>query len=95
MGATASDTAVTRRLLTPDDALAAFDLVAAADLAAVGFVDVTRDEVAAYLRSDDAEVHGWWDGQRLVGYGYASRTEQSNQVELPYALGSSGRSITR
>ena len=71
------------RRLTPDDLTDACDLLAASDLAAVGFVDFTPDEIAADLRRDDLEAFGWYDDAgTLQGYGWVSLAAGSNQVEV-------------
>ena len=72
----------THRLLGVADTDDVLAVLAASDLAAVGFVDVTRDDVVADLRRPDLEAYGWYDAGRLVGYACASRTEDSNQVEV-------------
>lgn len=71
------------RRVTTDDLGAVCRLLEASDLAVVGFVDFTPDEIAADLRRDDLEAFGWYDDTgTLQGYGWVSLTAGSNQVEL-------------
>jgi mycothiol synthase len=80
---TAEQTATTSRPVGPDDLDAVCELLAASDLAAVGFVDFTRDEIAVDLAKEGLEASGWYGGTgSLVGYGWVRRTAQSNQVDL-------------
>jgi ribosomal protein S18 acetylase RimI-like enzyme len=60
-----------------------FDLIAACSRAAVGFVDYTREELAADLRRGDLHRFGWYgeDGT-LVVYGWVRREGASNQAEI-------------
>lgn len=72
-----------RRPVGVDDLDAVCELVAACDIAAVGFVDFTRDDMAADLCRDDLETYGWYDDRgTLVAYGWVSRTANSNKVQL-------------
>jgi mycothiol synthase len=76
-------TLTTTRPLGPDDLDDVCELLAECDLAAVGFVDFTRDEIAVDLAKETIETSGWYDGQgALVGYGWLRRVERTNQVEL-------------
>jgi ribosomal protein S18 acetylase RimI-like enzyme len=71
------------RPLGPDDLDAVCDLLAESDLATIGFVDFTRDEIAVDLAKAGVEATGWYDGHgTLVGYGWLRRLEQTNQVEI-------------
>jgi ribosomal protein S18 acetylase RimI-like enzyme len=71
------------RRLTADDLPAVCRVLEASDLAVVGFVDFTPEEVAADLRRDDLEAYGWYDDAgTLQGYGWVSRTADSNNVEV-------------
>ena len=58
---------------TKDDAKAAFELVAAANTAVIGFADYTLDDMVDELTDPGfaAETDGWlvFDGDRLAGYG--------------------------
>jgi ribosomal protein S18 acetylase RimI-like enzyme len=73
----------TSRPLGPDDLDAVCELLTASDLAAVAFVDFTRDQIAVDLAKPTTETMGWYDQQgTLVGYGTVSRTERSNNVEI-------------
>src|SRR4029079_17697486 len=79
---TSASTAAPRRL-TADDLAAVCRVLEASDLAVVGFVDFTPEEVAADLRRDDLEAYGWYDDAgTLQGYGWFSRTADSNNVEV-------------
>lgn len=74
---------LTTRTLGPDDLDAVCDLVAASDVATVGFVDFTPDEIAVDLAKASVETTGWYDGHgSLVGYGWLRRIEATNQVEI-------------
>jgi ribosomal protein S18 acetylase RimI-like enzyme len=76
-------TTVTHRRVGPDDLDDVCDVIAECDLATVGFVDFTRDEIAVDLAKATIESTGWYDGQgALVGYGWLQRTERTNQVEI-------------
>jgi mycothiol synthase len=71
------------RRLTPADLDDVCRVLAASDLAVVGFVDFTPDEVSADLRRTDLEAYGWYDDAgTLRGYGSVARTADSNQGEL-------------
>jgi mycothiol synthase len=75
--------ALTSRALGPDDLDAVCDLVAESDLATVGFVDFTPDEIAVDLAKTSVEQTGWYDEHgTLVGYGWLRRIEATNQVEV-------------
>jgi mycothiol synthase len=78
------DTAtLTRRRLSLDDLDAVSELLEANDLAIVGFVDFTRDDIVEDLGRDDLEAYGWYDGSGVLSaYGWVSHTENSNQVEI-------------
>ncbi|MEV5964283.1 GNAT family N-acetyltransferase [Kribbella sp. NPDC051952] len=58
---------------TKDDAKAVFDLVAAENIAVIGFADYTLDDMVDELTDPGfaPETDGWlvFDGDRLVGYG--------------------------
>jgi mycothiol synthase len=74
---------LTHRRLTVDDLDDACRLLAASDLAVVGFVDFTEDEVAADLRRDDLEAYGWYDDAgTMQAYGWLSRGAETNNVEV-------------
>jgi ribosomal protein S18 acetylase RimI-like enzyme len=74
---------IAARRLTPDDLSAVCRVLEASDLAAVGFVDFTADEVAADLRRDDLEAYGWYDDAGTMwGYGCLSLAAGSNNVEI-------------
>ena len=78
-----STATLAHRRLTADDLAAACRVLEASDLAVVGFVDFTPDEVAADLRRDDLEAYGWYDGAgSMQAYGWVSRTAESNNVEV-------------
>jgi mycothiol synthase len=80
-------TTTTHRSLGPDDLDDVCDLIAECDLATVGFVDFTRDEIAVDLAKATIESTGWYDGQgALVGYGWLERAERTNQVEIDLYL---------
>ena len=80
-------TTATHRRVGPEDLDAVCDLIAECDLATVGFVDFTRDEIATDLAKATIEAFGWYDGQgALVGYGWLRRIERTNQVELDLYL---------
>jgi ribosomal protein S18 acetylase RimI-like enzyme len=80
-------TTATHRTVGPDDLDDVCDLIAECDLATVGFVDFTRDEIAVDLAKATIESTGWYDGQgALVGYGWLQRTERTNQVEIDLYL---------
>ncbi len=71
------------RRLGVDDLADVCRVLEASDLAVVGFADFTPDEVAADLRGGDHEAYGWYDDAGVLqGYGWVSRTGDSNQVEL-------------
>ena len=74
---------LSRRPVGPDDVDPVLALVAACDLAAVGFVDFTRDELLADLRRADRATVGWYDGAgALVAYGWVTLAEGSNHCEV-------------
>jgi ribosomal protein S18 acetylase RimI-like enzyme len=74
---------LTTRALGPSDLDGVCDLVAQSDLATVGFVDFTPDEIAVDLAKSSIETTGWYDEHgTLVGYGWLRRIEQTNQVEV-------------
>ena len=74
---------LTARPLGGDDLDAVCDLLAESDLATVGFVDFTRDEIAVDLTKSGVETTGWYDERgTLVGYAWLRRLEQTNQVEI-------------
>jgi mycothiol synthase len=78
-------TAATRapRRLGTDDLDDAMRVLEASDLAVVGFVDFTVEELAAELRRDDLEAYGWYDDAgTMQAYGWLSRTAGSNNVEV-------------
>jgi mycothiol synthase len=76
-------TTLTRRRVTLDDIDAVAALLEANDLAVVGFVDFTRDDITADLGRDDLEAYGWYDGSgALSAYAWVTRSENSHQVEL-------------
>ena len=76
-------TTATHRSVGPDDLDDVCDVIAACDLATVGFVDFTRDEIATDLAKATIESTGWYDGQgALVGYGWLKQVERSSQVEI-------------
>jgi mycothiol synthase len=76
-------TTATHRSVGPDDLDDVCDLMAQCDLATVGFVDFTRDEIATDLAKATIECTGWYDGPgALVGYGWLKQVERSSQVEL-------------
>jgi ribosomal protein S18 acetylase RimI-like enzyme len=80
-------TTATYRTVGPDDLDDVCDLIAECDLATVGFVDFTRDEIAVDLAKATIESTGWYDGQgALVGYAWLERAERSNQVEVDLYL---------
>jgi mycothiol synthase len=80
---TAQHGATTTRPLGPDDLEHVCDLLAESDLATVGFVDFTPDDIVVDLAKAGIEKTGWYDERgALVGYGWVQRTGQSNQVEL-------------
>jgi ribosomal protein S18 acetylase RimI-like enzyme len=80
---TAEQAATTTRSVGPDDLDAVCDLLAESDLATVGFVDFTREEIAVDLAKPTTDRTGWYDGSgALVGYGWARRKARSNQVEI-------------
>ena len=80
-------TTATHRRVGPDDLDAVCDVIAECDLATVGFVDFTRDEIATDLAKATIENTGWYDGQgALVGYGWLQRIERTNQVEIDLYL---------
>jgi mycothiol synthase len=80
-------TTATHRTVGPDDLDDVCALIAECDLATVGFVDFTRDEIAVDLAKAAIETTGWYDGQgALVGYGWLERAEHTNQVELDLYL---------
>ena len=71
------------RRLTTDDLAAVCRVLEASDLAVVGFVDFTPEEVAADLARDDLEAYGWYDDAgTLHGYGWLSLAAGSNNVEV-------------
>ena len=74
---------LTARPLGPDDLDAVCDLLTESDLATIGFVDFTRDEIAVDLGKAAIETTGWYDERgTLVGYGWLRRLEATNQVEI-------------
>jgi ribosomal protein S18 acetylase RimI-like enzyme len=74
---------LTARPLTVDDLADTCRLLTASDLAVVGFVDFTEEEIAAQLRQDDLEAFGWYDeAGTMQAYGWVSRSAQSNNVEV-------------
>ncbi len=79
---TAALTEAPRRLTEADlDDVAR--ILQASDLAAVGFLDFTPEDVLGDLRRADLEAYGWYDGAgTMQGYGWVVRTAESNQVEL-------------
>jgi ribosomal protein S18 acetylase RimI-like enzyme len=80
-------TTVTHRSVGPDDLDDVCNLIAACDLATVGFVDFTRDEIATDLAKATIESTGWYDEQgALVGYGWLERVERTNRVEIDLYL---------
>jgi len=80
-------TTATQRSVGPDDLDAVCEVIAECDLATVGFLDFTRDEIATELAKATVENTGWYDGQgALVGYGWLKRVERTNQVELDLYL---------
>jgi mycothiol synthase len=80
-------TTATHRTVGPDDLDDVCALIAECDLATVGFVDFTRDEIAVDLAKATIESTGWYDGQgALVGYGWLERAERTNQVEVDLYL---------
>jgi mycothiol synthase len=75
------------RRVGPDDLDDVCDLIAECDLATVGFVDFTRDEIAVDLAKATIESTGWYDEQgALVGYGWLERVERTNRVEIDLYL---------
>ena len=79
---TAASTEPQRRL-TEADLDDVCRVLAASDLAVVGFVDFTREEVAADLRRADGEAYGWYDAAgSMRAYGWVTHSAGSNQVEL-------------
>jgi mycothiol synthase len=80
-------TTATHRIVGPDDLDDVCDLIAQCDLATVGFVDFTQDEIAVDLAKATIESTGWYDEQgALVGYGWLERTERTNRVEIDLYL---------
>jgi ribosomal protein S18 acetylase RimI-like enzyme len=80
-------TTATHRRVGPEDLDDVCDVIAACDLATVGFLDFTRDEIAVDLAKETIESTGRYDGQgALVGYGWLQRTERTNQVEIDVYL---------
>jgi ribosomal protein S18 acetylase RimI-like enzyme len=80
-------TTVTHRGVGPDDLDDVCNLIAACDLATVGFVDFTRDEIATDLAKATIESTGWYNEQgALVGYGWLERVERTNRVEIDLYL---------
>ena len=65
-----------------EDLAAVLDLVAASDVAVLGHTDFAVEEIEADLRREDLEAYGWYDGDALVGYGWVSRVESTERVEL-------------
>jgi ribosomal protein S18 acetylase RimI-like enzyme len=77
-----TSTGPSRRPVGPDDLDEVAALLAACDIAVVGFADFTADEVLADLRRSDREPVGWYDdGGTLVAYGWVSQAAGSNQCE--------------
>jgi mycothiol synthase len=81
--ARAATAGLTRRDLGPDDLDDVTALLRASDVAVLGRVDFTEGEIAADLRRQDAEKHGWYaaDGT-LLAYGWVSREADSERAEL-------------
>jgi ribosomal protein S18 acetylase RimI-like enzyme len=80
-------TTATHRSVGPDDLDDVCDLIAECDRATVGFVDFTRDEIAADLAKATIESTGWYDEQgALLGYGWLERVERTNRVEVDLYL---------
>ena len=75
-------TAASRRTLAPDDLPAVAALVAACDVAVLGRPDFADADLLADLRRDDLEAYGWFDGDALVGYGWAARLGDSARVDI-------------
>lgn len=71
-----------RRDLTVADLAAVVDLLTASDMAVLGHTDFAVEEIEADLRRDDLEAHGWYDRDALVGYGWVSRVESTERVEV-------------
>ena len=80
---TSRTTDLTRRAVGPDDLAAVTSLLTASDESVLGHRDFTDEEIAADLRRADLESYGWYaaDGT-LVGYGWVSRIERSDRVEV-------------
>lgn len=78
---------LTLRRLGPDDLDEVCGLLEESDVATVGFVDFTRDEIAADLGPAGRTAYGWYDEDgTLQAYGWVDPSEGSNQVEIDVYL---------
>lgn len=70
------------RRLTLDDLEAVCDLLRASDLAVLGHLDFTDDEIAADLKRPEVEAYGVDHDGQLVAYGWTARTENSERADV-------------
>lgn len=81
------DARLRRRPVTVDDLDALVALREASDLAVLGRPDTTRADLAADLRAERLQHHGWYDERgELVGHGWLGAAGGSAQVQLDLCL---------